>query len=493
MPTVLEKFSDHYREVVTLQSIGSVLHWDRETYMPSGASDSRATQSEYLSRLHHSRLTDPKFLDYVDSLYEDLESLNPFDRVNVREIKRKVDQQRKLSEDFVGKMTRARSLCTSAWIKARPANDFQSLIELLDTNFDLQRQKADLLGFEKHPYDALLDEYEPGLTQAQIHPLLVNLGEGLRGIIPALSEKFRNVKNPSGHYPVAQQLAFNEHIMRCAGYDFERGRLDLSAHPFSTTLGVNDHRITTRCREDDYLNSLTSTLHEMGHAFYELGFVKEQLGFPMGHCISMGIHESLSRLWENVVGRSREFSEFLFPAVCKYFPQEKDRSSADTLWSQLNKVEPSLIRIDSDEVTYSLHIVIRMLIEEQIARGDVKAADLPALWNELYEHYLGISIPEDKDGVMQDVHWFWGMVGYFPTYALGNIFNGMFRQSIVRDIPDVFEQFSKGEFSSLLNWLNTNIHEHGMRYGSFELIEKLTGKAVSSDGFLEYIREKHGI
>lgn len=485
----LKLYYERQSEIYRMHCIESLLDWDQQVYMPPRASQARSQQIELIALEAHKRKTDPEFGRVVDGLYEALDTLMPDDQVNIREAKRVLDIQRKLPEDYVAEMSRAGSMGYSTWAAARPKNDFSAVHSYLEKIVELARRRCELVGYEDQPYDALLDIYEPGAKTAQVKPLLLKLAQQLREIIPPITDKFGKVEEPSGHYDRNLQQQLGKRVSERLGFSFEQGRIDTTAHPFMTTLGPADFRITTRYEESDFISGLYSTIHETGHALYELGLPPEWAGTPRGAAVSLGIHESQSRLWENIVGRSREFSTFLSRVVSEFFPDQAPDS--ETLWWQVNRVHPSLIRTEADEVTYSQHVVIRMLLEISLINGELTVDALPQAWNDMYEEYLGVRPTNYKDGVMQDVHWYSGSIGYFPTYALGNLYGAMMMNSIREAIPELPGQIERGEFTDILDWLRRNVHSHGMRFRGPELIKNITGKELSEQPFVDYLREKY--
>jgi carboxypeptidase Taq len=393
----------------------------------------------------------------------------------------------------VAEQAKVSSLCWNAWTTARAEDNFKAVSDLLDSVFKLTREETNLLGYEEHPYDALLDLYEPGGKLKNIKPLLLELAEQLKEIWPKCVEKTLIKNEAKGDFDEGLQAKLAERVLKDIGFDFSSGRLDKTHHPFLITLGSHDLRATTRYAQDDYLSSLFTVLHEGGHALYEAGLQKKWAGTPMGRPVSLVIHESMSRLWENLIGRSRPFSKYLHGLVREIFPDEARRTSPDYIWAKCNQVKPSLIRVDADEVTYSLHIVIRLLLEERILRGELNANDLPEAWSELYQQYLGIKPSKNRDGVLQDTHWYGGSLGYFPTYALGNVYGAVILEKIRDDVPSLDGDIEMGNFEKLLGWLNTNIHQHGMRYYSTPLVEHATQRKISVAPFINYLREKFEI
>lgn len=483
-------FYDRLSEIYKIGCIAGLLDWDQRVYMPTKAAEARAEQIEYLSLMLHKKSTDPELLRIVDELNEVKDSLPIEDQVNIREMKRALDIERKLPPEYVSEMTNAATMGYSTWVGARPKNDFKAVEPYLERIVELSRKRADLVGYTEHPYDALLDIYEPGAKLSWVKPLLLDLAEQLREIIPQISEKFAGLKPLEGNFPTNAQAKLCHNVAEKLGFSFESGRFDITAHPFMTTLGPADFRITSRYDESDMLPSLYSTIHETGHALYELGMDPKWAGTPMAQAVSLGIHESQSRMWENLVGRSREFMGYLTPVVKEFFPEQLSSVTPDELWMQVNRVHPSLIRTEADEVTYSQHIVIRMLLEEALITGELKVADAPAAWNDLYKKYLGVTPPDYKNGVMQDVHWYHGGIGYFPTYALGNLYGAMMMTAAKAALPNMSDQISKGDFGGLLGWLRENVHKHGMRYKGPELIKNISGSDLSAKPFVDYLKAK---
>lgn len=484
----LESFYSRLSELHHLNCIGALLGWDQRVCMPPAAVQGRAAQREYIAVLAHRKATDAEFSSVVDELYQEIDSLSEDDQVNVREIKRQLDIDRRLPEEFVSEMSQASSVGYSTWQEARPRNDWESVRPLLERIVKLSRQKAELIGYEEHPYDALLDLYEPGMTTSILKPLLLKLADELRKIVPSILRRFTDISPLKGDFPTEAQKSLCHRVASDLGFDLNWGRIDSSAHPFTTTIGPNDVRITNRFSRDTFIPGLYGTIHETGHALYDIGLPQKWLGTPLGSPVSLGIHESQSRIWENPVGRSREFCVYLSRLLPEFFPGFV--TTPDELWNWVNLVQPSLIRVDADEVTYCLHIVIRMLLEERLIVGELAVADLPEAWNDLYEEYIGIRLPDVKDGVMQDVHWYSGSIGYFPTYALGNLYNAMMMEKASADIPGLYIKIEHGQFAEFLHWLRSNVHMHGMRYRGSQIIRRITGRDLEPDPFVRYLKRK---
>jgi carboxypeptidase Taq len=378
----------------------------------------------------------------------------------------------------------------SIWCEARAKNDWASVKPQLEKIVKLAQEEAQLVGYLEHPYDALLDSFEPYSTLSVVKPLLLSVANRLKKVLPELSEKYGKPTEVIEEYSTVQQQAFCMRVMTDLGFDFNLGRLDTAAHPFMSTLGARDIRITTRYNPKSFLPSLFGTIHESGHAFYEIGLPEEFRGTARGSAVSMGIHESQARLWENMVGRSHGFCQYISSILPEYF---STKHTSDTLWSSANTVHPSLIRVEADEVSYTLHIVVRMLLEERLISGDLKIADAPAAWNELYKEYLGLEVPEYSLGIMQDVHWYGGSIGYFPSYALGNLYGAMFIEQFELENGALKQVIEKGSFSLLKEWLRKNIFELGQTYPATELVKKVCNKPLSSEAFIVYLSNKFGV
>jgi carboxypeptidase Taq len=481
------------REIELLSNVAALLQYDQQTRLPERGAVRRAEHLEMLSAMIHARQTAPEVLSRVDRMAEHLAALPDGDDVNIREVKKDLDKKRKLPPEFVAERARVESETQSVWERAKPSGDFAAVTPHLERMFSLARQQAEYLGFKGRLYDGLLDQYEPGATLASMKPLLLNLGKELAELIPAIREKFPAVSPPSGKYPVDAQRRLSQRIARDCGFDLARGCIDEVSHPMMTTLGPHDHRVTTRYDEADYQEGLTSVIHEIGHGLYEQGLPPEFSGRPLGESVSLGIHESQSRIWENVVARSRPFSVYLHRLLGEYLPTEQSVTTPEIVWRQLNNVKPSLIRIQADEVTYSQHIIIRTLLEEEVINGDLPVRDLPGRWAELYRQYLGVEPKNDTEGVLQDVHWYCGLVGYFPTYVLGNLYGAAMMEIAREALPTLDTDIEQGVFLPLREWLRSNVHTFGRRYAPLELVSRMTGKPFSSKPFLNYITKKFGV
>lgn len=452
------------KEISLIDGISALLDWDQQTYMPEGGGEWRAKSLEYIAVLRHKLILDP-------ALKKEAEC-DP-DPVNREGVLREIEKASKLPIDFVARKSKASSLAFQVWLKAKPENNFSLVAPYLEEIVSLSKEEAELRGYKSDPYDALLDQYEWGGEVAWVEPLLKEL------LLKVKSNELIRKKFPM---PEAAQHALCTKIINQLGLSPETSRLDSSAHPFCTTIGVGDYRITTRYDPDNLFSSLFSTLHEAGHCLYEAGLNRDQRGLPRGEAVSLGVHESQSRFYENIIGRSKEF--------CSFLSRNTGINHLD-IYNEVNYVNPSLIRVESDEVTYSIHVVIRFLLELALLKGELKVKDLPSAWNELYEKHLGLKPNTDRDGVLQDVHWYSGAFGYFPTYVLGNIYGGMLLEKIKSDIADFDSLVSEGQFTKINNWFKENIYLYGSEFKPKDLIEKVTCEKISAKPFIQYLSSKH--
>jgi len=487
---LLSRYKIQMEEMFRLECISSLLDWDHQVNLPVKGTQARGEQLELMSRLTHQRQTSKELQAIIKDLYEGLDELEHDDRINIQESKLQMDKSLKLPEDFIARRSRARSAAYAAWVEARKADDFSIAKEQLRANISIAREEAELLGYEETPYDALLDNFEPGSRLSIIKQPLFMLAEGIKQKLPAILAATEPAHPFGSTFDISKQRSLNEQISHDLGYDFRAGRMDIAPHPFMTTLGAHDKRITTRYDESDYLSSLLTAMHEVGHATYEQGLPPEHAGTPRGSAISLSIHESQSRLWENIVGRSRPFAEYLYNLLPDYFPEEAAKASPEHIWQRLNSVKPSLIRVEADEVTYSLHIVIRTILEEEIINHGLGVDDLPARWNELYKEYLDLEVPDDAHGILQDVHWYGVGLGYFPTYALGNLYSAIMMEKIRDSVQDLDQKIVRGEFQEILLWLRANVHQIGMSLRGPELAREISGNDLSEIPFLNYIAGK---
>jgi len=485
------------REGATLYSATALIGWDQETQMPPKASPLRAEQMAILTALVHERRTSPRIGELlaeceVDPALAD----DALATANLREIRRDYDRATRLPPDLVRETAETSSRAMHVWREAREKNDFAAFAPWLEKVVGLNRRTADALGWPEggERYDALLDGFEPGMTTAEITRTFSALRAGLAPLIRAVAESGVRPDTAwqQAPIPVARQMAFNRALVGKMGFDLDAGRLDESTHPFCEGIGPGDTRLTSRYAEDQFASALASTLHETGHALYEQNLPKgERFGEPLAEAASTGIHESQSRMWENLVGRSRPFWEWALPELRAAFASPVlDALDVETAYRGMNVVQPNLIRIESDEATYNLHIMLRFDLERALLSGDLSVADLPAAWNERIRADLGLQVPDDARGCMQDIHWSMGAFGYFPTYTLGNLYAAQFWTTLRAALPGLDDDVRRGEFGGLLAWLKENVHVHGRRFTAPELCERITGQRLDHESLLAYLRAK---
>lgn len=485
------------REEAVLSSCSALLEWDEATYMPPGGVENRSQQMALLAVLLHDHGTDPQLGELLaavegSSLVADPDSPAA---VNVRELRRAYDRERKLPRRLVEEDARITSLAQQEWVTAREQADGASFLPWLEKIVELRRTEAECLGYPGEPYDALVEDYEPGVTSEDLERLFGALRAELVPLVGAIAAAPRRPKPAILHreFPVDRQRSFGEMVAAAVGFDFERGRLDTSAHPFSTSIGPGDCRITTRFDSRDLTAGLFAILHEVGHAIYDQGLEPEHAGTPMGEQVSLGVDESQSRLWENAVGRSRAFWEHFFPAARDvFFRRALKGVPLDDFHFALNAVEPSLLRARADEVTYNLHVLVRFELERALLRGDLRVADVPAAWADAYRTYLGVAPRDDAEGFLQDGHWAEGLIGYFPTYTLGNVYAAQLFRTASRELGDLDAQMARGDFGPLRAWLRERVHRHGHRWPAARLIERATGARPDPTALVETLRAKYG-
>ena len=487
-----DELLERLKDIDLVNQIGGLLGWDQEVLMPPKAAKLRAEQLSWISRTGHEKLTDSRIGELLEILEKDT-NLNEIQRGNVRLARDSYNKATKLPTDFVAEMAMHKSKSQISWTEARAKNDFSIFRNDLAKMVEMSRQKADYLGFQEVRYDALLDLYESGLTVSKVDPLFAGLREN---VAPLVKKVIENGKKPEmswvheNNWSKEGQEKLSQSISESIGFDFEAGRRDASTHPFCGGPNPDDVRWTTRYDESDPFGSLYGSLHETGHGLYEQGRPRNLDFQPAGSANGLGVHESQSRLWENQVGRSKEFCEWALPMWKKYFPEQMKNISTDELWRSVNFVEPSLIRVEADEATYNLHIMIRYEIEKKLIAGEIEVDDLPDVWDDMYEEYLGIRAPNRTLGVLQDIHWSFGAFGYFPTYTLGNLYSAQLLTAAKKDLPDYDEDIRTGNFTPLLEWMRRNVHSRGSIITPAELVEEATGRPPSPNDFVEYLKQK---
>ena len=482
-------------EADDLYKAASVLGWDQSTYMPPGGAEARARQASTLERLAQEKFTNPTVGKLLDEL-EPFELSLPYDSDEaslIRITRLQFDRMTKVPSEFIGRMSENGAMSFQAWVEARPENDFARVRPHLERTLELSRQLADFFPGYDHIIDPLVDFSDFGMKASTLGKLfadlrkeIVPLAQAITSLPPADDSCIRK------HFPKEKQLAACKEIAADLGYDFKRGRLDLTHHPFETSFSVGDVRITTRVKEDFLGECLYSVIHESGHAMYEQGIRPELDSTPLGSGTSSGVHESQSRLWENLVGRSRGGCAFILPRLQIFFPEQLAGVSLEEFYRAVNKVERSLIRTDADEVTYNLHVMLRFDFEMALLEGKLAVKDLPEAWNERYKQDIGIYPPDDKDGCMQDVHWYGGHIGgAFQGYTLGNILSALFFNAAVQAVPQIPEDIRTGRFGSLLAWLQENIYQHGSKFTAEELVIRTTGRPVTIEPYIQYLKTKY--
>ena len=478
------------QKIADVKYASAVLQWDQETYLPPKGNDFRGQQIATLSEIAHQLFTDKTMGELLEelSLCEDLTSS---EKRNIVLSKEDYERNIKLSAAFVRQLSETVNQSYHAWAKARKEKSFVLFEQPLHELIQLKKQEADMLGYEQHPYNALMNDYDKGLTVSKVDSLFVELKTPLLNLLDSLKNK-KSIDN-SFHFQEFKkdnQWEFGLEILKRIGFDFEAGRQDISLHPFTTNFSSKDVRVTTRIDEHDFSNMTWSCLHEGGHALYEQGLPADQYGLPLGEYCSLSIHESQSRLWENCIGRGLPFWQHNFKLLTNSFPKQLKDINIEKFYKGINSVSPSLIRTEADELTYHFHVMIRYEIEKMLIEGSLPTKDIPACWNEMYQKYLGIKVPDDNRGCLQDIHWSHGSFGYFATYSLGSLYAAQLYSTIEKKYPAVSEDLTNGKINSIQDWLKKEIYCNGRYYSSEELCKKATGETLQSSYFIEYASKK---
>jgi len=494
MSNAYEDFRRRASEITHLRSVLQVLSWDQEAMMPELGAIDRASQLSTLAVIQHQRLTDPAYGDLIVRLEEASGELDRWGKASVREARRQFDKATRLPENLVRELAETAALAYEQWVKARDESDFPAFAPWLSKMVNLKRSEAECLQKAgSSPYEALLDDYEPGITEARLDALFSAVQPELTALLEGVMASGREPRRlPSGPFPPQAQESLGREILTAMGFDWKAGRLDTSPHPFCSGFSPRDVRITTRYSTVEILKSLFGMIHEGGHALYEQGLSAGAYGQPACEAISLGLHESQSRLWENQVGRSRSFWEYWFPRLRRTFSPHFDDFTLDDFVFSINRVSPSPIRVEADEVTYGLHVILRYQLEKALIAGELEASELDQVWNDRMQDYLGYIPATSAEGVLQDTHWSQGMFGYFPTYLLGNLYAAQIFDQAERSIPDLDTQISGADFIPLREWLREELHIHGRTLTADELIEKMTGQPLDANFFLEYLKGKFG-
>lgn len=492
---LLDDLVSRLKQTAVLASCSAMLGWDEQTYLPPGGAPHRAEQLGLLAGLAHQRATDPR----IGELLTQIESSKGFpadsaEAALLREARRDYDRKTKLPQRLVEELSRTTTLSQQAWVGARKKKDFAEFRPWLEKVVALKREEADVLSAGGEKYDVLLDDYEPGATSAAVAASFATLRKELVSLLDAIRgsgvEPDASILTRS--YPVEAQRGFGRAAASAIGFDFDRGRLDEAAHPFCSGIGPGDCRLTTRYDEQHFPQAFFGTLHEAGHGLYEQGLPADRFGTPLGEACSLGIHESQSRMWENFVGRSRPFWAHFFPRARGAFPSALADVGSEGFYRAINDVRPSFIRVEADEVTYNLHIMLRFELERPLIAGDLAPADMPGAWDEAFTRDFGMRPTNVSEGALQDIHWSAGLVGYFPTYALGNMYAAQLFEQARADLGDLDAQFARGEFAPLKGWLVEHVHRHGRRYRPSALIERITGRPPSPEPLVRHLRTKYG-
>lgn len=502
MSSAYAELAAYARKTATFESLARLGGWDQETYMPAKAAEARGEQMSAMAELTHQRWTSEEFARLLEAGEADPQVAGDARlSASVRMFRRDFDRRSRVPADLVAEIARHQSASQQVWKKAREASDFEMFRPYLEKMIALMRRKAECYGIPEggELYDALLEDYEPGARASRIEAIFTPLRERLTGLLREIARGTAPSEAPlEVRVPEQAQHALGLFVLRAIGFDLEAGRLDTTTHPFCEGLAPGDTRLTTRYREQRFSDALYGTMHEGGHGLYEQGLPKDRhFGEPLGEAIGLGMHESQSRMWENFVGRSRAFWEWLLPHANRHFDGALDGFTPLDLYRATNTGKASLIRVEADEATYNMHVMLRFEIERALFRGEIEAADIPGLWNEKMREYLGIEVPDDARGCLQDVHWSFGLLGYFPTYTLGNLHAAQQFEAIRRAHPDLDDQMARGEFGAVLSWTREHIHAKGRQFLSDELCEQITGEPLSADPLMRHLegklREVYGI
>ena len=478
------------QKIADVKYASAVLQWDQETYLPAKGNEIRGRQIATLNELAHEKFTGEEFGILLNELINK-DGLTPVEKRNAELSLYDYNKNKKMPSAFVRQMSEAVNKSFHAWIQARKENSFSIFQQPLQEIILLKKQEADLLGYETHPYNALMNDYDRGLTVDTVDTLFTSLKPQLLELLQKINTEPPVVDSfLHQHFDKEKQWQFGIEILKRMHFDFEAGRQDISEHPFTTNFNSNDVRITTRINENDFANMLWSCIHEGGHALYEQGLPESEYGLPLGEYCSLSIHESQSRLWENCIGRGEAFWQHNYPLLQKYFPAQLKNITGQQFYKAINQVKPSLIRTEADEVTYHFHVMIRYEIEKMLIEGSIAAKDIPACWNEKYKKYLGVTVPDDKQGCLQDVHWSHGSFGYFATYSIGSLYAAQIYSAISLEISSLNTDISAGNLQPVLDWLKLHIYDYGRFYNSEELCEKATGQKLNAQHFINYATVK---
>ncbi len=491
----VQQLKAHMADIVRLNQIAALLGWDQQTMMPPGAAESRAEHLATISKIAHEMFVDEKTGKLLQEAAAEVQGMDydSDEAALVRVVQHDYDLETRLSTELVQDLARTTTMAHEVWAKARAESNYAAFQPMLEKVYDLMRQKAEALGYQDRPYDALLDQFEPGMKTADVERLFNELRIDLVPFVAKVFERLDAVDSKMLflNYPVDKQHEFGLKVVKQLGYDMTRGRQDPSVHPFTTNFSINDVRITTRYYPDYLPTALFGSIHEAGHAMYEQGSDQRLEGTPLSGGTSLGVHESQSRLWENIVGRGRDFWKYFYPDLQRAFPEQLGKVDREAFYKAINFVSRSLIRVEADEVTYNLHIMLRFEMENALLEGKLAFKDAPEAWNAKMQAYLGITPPDDAKGILQDVHWSSGLVGYFPTYSLGTMLSVQYWDKALQDQPSIPGDIAQGNFATLLEWLRANIHCYGRKLRPMELTQRVTGQSIQTKPFMQYLTQKY--
>lgn len=493
-----QKLHDLSTQTRTLNGISHHLQWDQETYMPKGAAGIRGEQLKLLAGLVHKEKTSAKFAKALGKLIDIptgeilATELSPPQKAALREWRRDYLRDTALPQKFVKDLAKLSSQAQLVWRDAKKDNAFNRFAPYLEKMVSMNQKAAEYFTYKEHPYDSLLDYYEPEAKAAEIAALFKNLREAIVPLLKKIQSSPQiDDRSLQGNFEPEMQLRLGTTLLEMIGYDMNKGRLDTSSHPFSSASHPEDSRITTRFSPQDLTSSISTVLHEAGHGFYEMGLPVKEYGSPLGEAISLGVHESQSRWWETRIGQSKPFWNFFLPVIQNQFGQYKE-VSLEQIYRGINKVTPSYIRVEADEVTYPLHVILRFELEKALIEGSLKVRDIPEAWNSKMKEFLGVTPPDNRQGCLQDVHWSMGLMGYFPTYVLGNMYAAQFFQKFAHDYPNWEARIEKGEFQFMRDWLNQNVYRYGREYTPHGLIKHVTQQSFSAEPYIQYLSKKYG-
>ncbi|WP_047150490.1 carboxypeptidase M32 [Aneurinibacillus tyrosinisolvens] len=491
----IKEFQSYTRRMTDYKEAVAVLSWDLATGAPAKGKAQRSEVIGMLSTELFKMGIAPEMKAFIDALSESetYEKLDAVTRASVRECKKEYERNKSIPPELYREYIILASKAETAWEGARRDDNFDAFRPYLEKIIDYTNQFIDIWGYEGHRYNTLLDQYEPDITVGVLDPLFTDLRKKSVSLLETVEGRGKKTDTSflEKLFPAADQRKFSERVLRKIGYDFAAGRLDESAHPFSTGLNRGDVRVTTRFHENDFRTAIFGSIHEAGHAMYEQNIAEELAGTPLLDGASMGIHESQSRFWENMIGRSRAFWEYFYKDAVEFFPQQVDGISVSGFYRAVNQVKPSLIRVEADELTYNLHIMLRYELEKALISGNLTVAELPAAWNEKMKEYLGVVPDNNAHGVLQDVHWPSGAFGYFPSYSLGNIYAAQLEAALRKELPEYEEAVARGEFAAIKGWLTEKVHRHGKMLTPAEIIRSVTGESINVDYLVRYLEKKY--